>query len=39
MIGKLVTTLIIQLALINGELDFAVHIQGKANEMSSNFRV
>ena len=29
MIGKLVTILIIQLALINGELDFAVHIQGK----------
>ena len=28
MIGKLVTTLFIQLALINGELDFAVHIQG-----------
>ena len=39
MIGKLVTTLIIQLALINGELDFAVHIQGKANEVSSDFRV
>jgi len=31
MIGKLVTTLIIQLALINGELDFAVHIQGGGN--------
>ena len=35
MIGKLVTTLIIQLAFINGELDFAVHIQGKPKQISS----
>lgn len=32
MIGKLFTTLILQLSLINGELDFAVHIQGKPNK-------
>ena len=37
MIGKLVTTLIIQLALIHGELDFAIHIQGKLKKCQVSF--